>query len=276
MSTSIRPSSCLKATLRQFRRRQQCRSLQQSRCLATGAAQFPPPSSFSQIPRPASYSEPGTYSCHPQTVHISILLTCAAGLRRIKTYPPPPSVTKHCPEPLVALRASQLSILDPTGARARLFSPTNPDAAKVGDILLVRLKNGDPFAGVCLNIRKAGVDTGILLRNELTRVGVEMWFKIYSPAVEGIEVVQRREKRARRARLYYMRYVMVYSMHEEHTVPRRADVDITDNQSMILEVCRILSGSTRGRGRSFGVGIHLGGMRTRTRRRTIAERGTTR
>jgi len=69
----------------------------------------------------------------------------------------------------------------------------------------VRMKNGDPFAGVCLNVRQAGIDTGILLRNQLTRVGVEMWFKIYSPNVEGIEVVQRKEKRARRARLYYMR-----------------------------------------------------------------------
>lgn len=32
-----------------------------------------------------------------------------------------------------------------------------------------------------------------------------MWYKIYSPNVEGIEVVQRKEKRARRARLTYMR-----------------------------------------------------------------------
>ena len=60
---------------------------------------------------------------------------------------------------------------------------------------------------MCLNIRRQGVDTAVLLRNELTRVGVEMWYKIYSPNVEGIEVVQRRVKRARRARLYYMRYV---------------------------------------------------------------------
>jgi large subunit ribosomal protein L19 len=36
-------------------------------------------------------------------------------------------------------------------------------------------------------------------------VGVEMWYKIYSPNVEGIEVVQRKAKRARRARLTYMR-----------------------------------------------------------------------
>lgn len=78
----------------------------------------------------------------------------------------------------------------------------------MGDILLVRLKNGEPFSGVCMNIRRRGVDTGILLRNQLTRVGVEMWYKIYSPNVTGIEVVQRREKKARRARLYYLRYVL--------------------------------------------------------------------
>lgn len=102
---------------------------------------------------------------------------------------------------------SQIKLLDPTGVRTRLFAKTNSEAAKVGDILLVRLKNGEPFSGVCMNIRRRGVDTGILLRNQLTRVGVEMWYKIYSPNVTGIEVVQRREKKARRARLYYLRYV---------------------------------------------------------------------
>lgn len=72
-------------------------------------------------------------------------------------------------------------------------------------MLLVRLRDGEPFAGVCINIRRRGVDTAILLRNHLTRVGVEMWYKIYSPVIAGIEVVQRRVKRARRARLTYMR-----------------------------------------------------------------------
>lgn len=57
-----------------------------------------------------------------------------------------------------------------------------------------------------MNIRRRGVDTGILLRNQLTGVGVEMWYKIYSPNVQGIEVVKRKEgRRARRARLTYMR-----------------------------------------------------------------------
>ena len=58
-----------------------------------------------------------------------------------------------------------------------------------------------------MNIRRRGVDTSVLLRNQLTRMGTEMWVKVYSPTVVGIEVVQRAEKRARRARLYYMRYV---------------------------------------------------------------------
>lgn len=32
-----------------------------------------------------------------------------------------------------------------------------------------------------------------------------MWFKLYSPAIEDIDLVQRKAKRARRAKLYYMR-----------------------------------------------------------------------
>lgn len=40
--------------------------------------------------------------------------------------------------------------------------------------------------------------------------GVELWVKIYSPNVRGIEVVQRALKRARRARLFYMRFVLIF------------------------------------------------------------------
>lgn len=36
-------------------------------------------------------------------------------------------------------------------------------------------------------------------------VGTEMWVKVFSPVVRSVEVVRRAEKRARRARLYYMR-----------------------------------------------------------------------
>jgi ribosomal protein L19 len=125
--------------------------------------------------------------------------------KEIPVYAPPPATWSKCKDPVKAIHDAQIALLDPTGARTRLFSKENPEAARVGDILLVRQKNGEPYAGVCLNIRKRGIDTAILLRNQMTRVGVEMWYKIYSPNVTGIEVVQRKEKRARRNKLYYMR-----------------------------------------------------------------------
>ncbi|KAL8772842.1 MAG: hypothetical protein Q9209_002187 [Squamulea sp. 1 TL-2023] len=126
--------------------------------------------------------------------------------KRIKTYPPPPSTKKKHPFAIQSINDDHISsTLDPTGARTRLFSRTNPDTPRVGDILLCTFTTGDPFSGICLNIRHRGPDTSILLRNRVLTVGVEMWVKIYSPKVRSIEVVERAVKRARRARLYYLR-----------------------------------------------------------------------
>ncbi|KAE8139446.1 translation protein SH3-like domain-containing protein [Aspergillus pseudotamarii] len=128
------------------------------------------------------------------------------GRKKLKVYPAPPSSRTVCKDPVAAVTESQLAALDPTGERKALFDyRRNPRSVKVGDILRVTFKNGDPFSGVCLSIRLRGVDTTFLLRNELTRVGVEMWVKVFSPNVESVEIVQRTEKRKRRARLYYMR-----------------------------------------------------------------------
>ncbi|PQE28532.1 mitochondrial ribosomal protein [Rutstroemia sp. NJR-2017a WRK4] len=176
MTPTLRPLSCWKSLLRHSRQHKIVK-----RSLTTYHHNKP----ASQTPLPV----PGA----------------TQAVRKIKTYPPPPTPAAKFKEPINNLHAAQIAVLDPTGARTHLFSKANPEAARVGDVLLVRLKTGDPFAGVCINIRRRGVETGILLRNELTRVGVEMWYKIYSPNVEGIEVVQRKAKRARRARLTYMR-----------------------------------------------------------------------
>lgn len=119
----------------------------------------------------------------------------------------PRAIRKACPDPVATITSSQMALHDPKGARTRLFDRANPERARVGDILLVRQRTGEPFAGVCINIRRRGIDTAILLRGQLTRVGVEMWYKVYSPLVEGIEVVQRSLKKVRRARLTYMRNV---------------------------------------------------------------------
>jgi large subunit ribosomal protein L19 len=103
------------------------------------------------------------------------------------------------------LRAQQVEKLDPTGARTRMFSKQHADSAKVGDVLMVTTKQGEPFAGAFIQIRRRGVDTAIQLRGQLMKTSVEMWFKIYSPTVTAIDVIWRRPKRARRARLTYMR-----------------------------------------------------------------------
>ena len=125
---------------------------------------------------------------------------------QIPIFPSLPSTRNVCPEPLKAFTASQLARLDPTSARTRLFSKANPDAAHPGDVLLVRFRKGsEPLAGVILSIRRRGVDSSILLRNNITRVGVEAWIKIYSPTVASMEIVERAAKRPRRERLYYMR-----------------------------------------------------------------------
>jgi ribosomal protein L19 len=117
-----------------------------------------------------------------------------------------------CKDPIATVRDAQLAVLDPTGERKALFDyRRNPRSVKVGDIVRVTFKNGDPFSGVCLSIKLQGVDTSCLLRNELTRVGVEMSIKVFSPNVESVEIVQRAEKRKRRARLYYMRCVFLMS-----------------------------------------------------------------
>jgi large subunit ribosomal protein L19 len=132
--------------------------------------------------------------------------------RKIKIYPAIPSSAKACREPVKTVNEAHMALLDPTGSRTRLFARDNPESVQVGDIILVRQKEGDPFSGVVVSIKRRAVDTAVLLRANLTRVGVEMWFKIYSPNVTGIELVQRSQKKRRRARLYYLRFVFPYTL----------------------------------------------------------------
>jgi large subunit ribosomal protein L19 len=98
-----------------------------------------------------------------------------------------------------------MALLDPTGARQRLFDRHNREGAKVGDILLATFRTGEPFSGVIMSIKHRGVDTSVLLRNQLTRIGTEMNIKVFSPMVQSMEIAQKTEKRKRRARLYYLR-----------------------------------------------------------------------
>lgn len=121
--------------------------------------------------------------------------------------------------PLAAHHAYQIRKMDPSGARTKLFDRASADAAKVGDVLLVQAKRAsEPFAGVLMCIRRRGIETAILLRGQLSRVGVEMWFKVYSRNVTGIDIIKRAEKRARRAKLTYLRHPKHDVGNVEHLV----------------------------------------------------------
>ncbi|KAJ5908311.1 hypothetical protein N7495_000993 [Penicillium taxi] len=129
-----------------------------------------------------------------------------AAPKPIKIYPAPASTRKVCKNPVAKVTEMQLASLDPKGERKALFDyRRNPRSVKPGDIVRFTFKNGDPFNGVVLSIKLRGIDTSVLLRNELTRVAVEMSIKVFNPNVQAVEIVQRAERKPRRARLYYMR-----------------------------------------------------------------------
>lgn len=108
-----------------------------------------------------------------------------------------------------------METLDPKGERKALFDyRRNPRSIKPGDIVRVTFKNGDPFNGVVLSIKLRGIDTSFLLRNELTRVAVELSVKVFNPNVQSVEIVQRAQRKIRRARLYYMRLVTYLNASE--------------------------------------------------------------
>lgn len=125
--------------------------------------------------------------------------------KRIKIYPPPPSVESKYPFAVQDVDKANLRVLDPGRSRRRLFDPYRRYSLQPGDLLLTTFHHGDPFAGYCLSIRRRGVDTSILIRNKVDKVGAEMWIKVFSPNVKGIEIVKRPRKGPRRARPYYYR-----------------------------------------------------------------------
>ncbi len=72
----------------------------------------------------------------------------------------------------------------------------------------VKVKEGERsrtqvYEGVCIARSGAGIDENFTVRKLSYGEGVERVFPVYSPLVEGVEVVRR--GRVRRAKLYYLR-----------------------------------------------------------------------
>ncbi len=59
------------------------------------------------------------------------------------------------------------------------------------------------FQGVVIRIHNAGAGTNFTVRRVTSGVGVERTFPVYSPMIDGVEIV--RHGKVRRAKLYYLR-----------------------------------------------------------------------
>ena len=88
----------------------------------------------------------------------------------------------------------------------------NPNIPELipGDTVKVRQKvvEGEKtriqvFQGVVIKIHHAAAGTNFTVRRVTSGVGVERTFPIYSPMIDGVEVV--RHGKVRRAKLYYLR-----------------------------------------------------------------------
>ncbi|KAK0621142.1 translation protein SH3-like domain-containing protein [Bombardia bombarda] len=210
---SLRPLGCLKAGLRQARQQRAllCRQMATTTSSTiSSSSQTAPDHGFYKITDPKTQRLRSAFAVYSPSA-IATSPSALAPLIQPSTSSNPSGalarliVSPASPDPLPALHQVQIKRMDPTGARTALFAKTR-HAARVGDVLMVtHRRGGEPFAGVCISIRRAGIDTAILLRNHMGKVGVEMWYKIYNKNVAGIEIVKRRAKRARRARLTYMR-----------------------------------------------------------------------
>ncbi|CEP12582.1 hypothetical protein [Parasitella parasitica] len=96
--------------------------------------------------------------------------------------------------------------------RRELFDRKNPQGIRPGSVVLVETLNGpgettsSTFMGVCIAIRRKGIDTNFTLRNIVMRVGVEQRYSLYSPLLKSIKVMQKpNEIKFRRAKLFYLR-----------------------------------------------------------------------
>lgn len=91
-----------------------------------------------------------------------------------------------------------------------LFARNHPERLLPGSIVSITQTHAPTsFTGVLIALRRKGLDSSIIVRNVVQRVGVEIQVFLGSPHLKEIKVLQRADgksgsKRARRAKLYYL------------------------------------------------------------------------
>lgn len=101
----------------------------------------------------------------------------------------------------------QYAKLDPEGWRRKLITANSETRLLPGDVVRIvyTTRQIPQFLGQIIGINKGGVDASLLLRNNITKIGVEMRVKIFSPLIQRIDVVKKPFKRRLRNKHYYIR-----------------------------------------------------------------------
>ncbi len=109
--------------------------------------------------------------------------------------------------------------------------------------VLVRVAEGtrtriQAYEGVCIARKGAGLNESFTVRKISYGEGVERVFPMYSPLVEGVEIVRR--GRVRRAKLYYLRGLRGKSARiVENTSTRAKKLNEAERAEMLAEKARI-------------------------------------
>lgn len=172
---------------------------------------------LSMTPRRADEADAAPAPAYPFARHV---VTRAHAVQPADTLRSPSPAVKHSSRAIMPRVDAQLtSELDPNEDIAKLFSRRSPDCVLPGSVLMVETylsparTSATTFSGVLIAVRRAGVATTFVLRTIAAKLGVEMRFHAYSPMIKSIKVIQRADakkgepglRRARRAKLYYMR-----------------------------------------------------------------------
>lgn len=121
--------------------------------------------------------------------------------RVISVYEPLSTSTKK-KSAMDVFHEKQLAKLDATGWRTDLLKSIRP-----GDVVRVMYTSRaiTPFVGQVLAVSKKHTDTNLTLRNMVSKVGVELKVKLFSPLVSRIDVVRKPHAYKKRNRQYYIR-----------------------------------------------------------------------
>lgn len=101
--------------------------------------------------------------------------------------------------------------LDTDGWRFKLIDKHNKDCIKVGDVIRIIYNKEkcsyDNFVGYILSVdRKEQVqDASVLLRNQVSKVMVEVRVPLFSPLVERVDILKKSDGSRKRNKHYYIR-----------------------------------------------------------------------